>query len=88
MACVAGVRLTGTVMEPRKDEARWFCINREVKLAECGFSLDCEGCRVAVSGDEVWRPHGKQGCATTRASKDCVRWRSDSRQQHRPQELR
>ena len=35
MACVASVRLTGTVMEPRKDKARWFCIRRAVKLAKC-----------------------------------------------------
>ena len=59
-ACVASVRLTGTVMEPRHDKARWFCIRRGVKLAECGFSKGCEGCRVAASGDEVLRPRGKE----------------------------
>ena len=47
-------------MEPREDKARWFCIRREVELAKCGFSKDCEGCRVAASGDEVSRPHGKE----------------------------
>ena len=40
-------------MEPREGKARWFCINREMKLAKCRFSVDCEGCRVAASGDEV-----------------------------------
>ena len=59
-ACVASVRVTGTVMEPREDKARWFCSRREVELAKCGFSKDCEGCRVAASGDEVSRPHGKE----------------------------
>ena len=44
MACVASVRLTGAVKEPREDKARWFCIKREVKLAKCGLSMDCEGC--------------------------------------------
>ena len=34
-AYVASVRLTGTVVEPREDEARWFFIKREVKLVEC-----------------------------------------------------
>ena len=47
-------------MEPREDKARWFCIRREVELAKCGFSKDCEGCRVAASGDEVARSHGKE----------------------------
>ena len=47
-------------MEPREDKARWFCIRREVELAKCGFSKDCDGCRVAVSGDEVVRSHGKE----------------------------
>ena len=59
-ACVASVRVTGTVMEAREDKARWFCIRREVELAKCGFSVECEGCRVAASGDEVSRPHGKE----------------------------
>ena len=59
-ACVASVRPTGTVTEPRGNKARWFCVKREAKLAECGFSKDCEGCRVAASGDEVLRPHGKE----------------------------
>ena len=45
-ACVASVRVTGTVMEPREDKARWFCIRPEVEHAKCGFSKDCEGCRV------------------------------------------
>ena len=47
-------------MEPREDKARWFCIRREVELAKCGFSKDCEGCRVAATGDEVSRLHGKE----------------------------
>ena len=47
-------------MEPREDKARWFCIRREVELAKCGFSKDCEGCSVAASGDEVSRPHGEE----------------------------
>ena len=59
-ACVASVRVIGKVMEPREDKARWFCIRRDVELAKCGFSKDCEGCRVAASGDEVTRPHGKE----------------------------
>ena len=50
-ACVASVR---------EDRARWFCTRREVELVKCGFSKDCEGCRVAASGDEVSRPHGKE----------------------------
>ena len=51
--------MTRAVMEPREDKARWFCVWREVKLAKCGFSEDYEGCRVAASGDEVLRLHGK-----------------------------
>ena len=51
--------MTRAVMEPREDKARWFCIWREVKLAKRGFSEDYEGCRVAASGDEVLRLHGK-----------------------------
>ena len=47
-------------MEPREDKARWFCIRRDVELAKCGFSKDCEGCRVEASGDEVSRPHGEE----------------------------
>ena len=95
-ACVASVRFTGKVMELREDKARWFRIKREAELVKCGFSKDCEGCRVAASGDEVSRPHGKECRERIRmammcddaGSKDCVRRRSDSRQQHRPQELR
>ena len=30
----------------REDKARWFRIRREVELAKCGFSKDCEGYRV------------------------------------------
>ena len=59
-ACVASVRVTRKVMEPREDKARWFCTRREVEIAKYGFSKDCEGCRVAASGDEVSRPHGKE----------------------------
>ena len=46
-ACVASVRSTGKVMDLRKDKARWFRIRRDAELAMCGFSKDCEGCRVA-----------------------------------------
>ena len=42
-AGVASVRLTGMVMEPREDEARWIGIRRVVKLAECGFSKVASG---------------------------------------------
>ena len=59
-ACVASVRSTRKVMELREDKARWICVKREAELAKCGFSKDCEGCRVAASGDEVSRPHGKE----------------------------
>ena len=31
-----------------------------MELAKSGFSEDCNGCRVAVSGDEVLKPHGKE----------------------------
>ena len=55
-ACVASVRSTGKDMELREDKARWFRIKRGVELEKCGFSKDCEGCRVAASGDEVSRP--------------------------------
>ena len=95
-ACGASVQVTGKVMEPREDKARWFCIRRDVELAKCGFSKDCEGCRVEASGDEVSRRHGEECRQRIRvammcddeASKDCVRRRNDSRQQHRPQVLR
>ena len=59
-ACVASVLSTGEVMELREDKARWFRIKREAEPAKCGFSKDCEGCRVAASGDEVSRLHGKE----------------------------
>ena len=59
-ACVASVRVTRNVMEPREDKARWFRIKREAELAKCGFSKDCEGCRLAASRDAVARPHGKE----------------------------
>ena len=58
-ACVVSVRLTRTVVERREDKARWFRGRREVELAKCGFSVGCEGCRVAASGDEVLR-RGKE----------------------------
>ena len=54
-ACVASVRSTVKVMELREDKVRWFCIK-----AKFGFSKDCEGCRVAASGDKVSRPRGKE----------------------------
>ena len=59
-ACVASVRSTETVVELKKDKDHWFRGGREVELAKSGFSEDCEGCRVAASGDEVLRPHGKE----------------------------
>ena len=52
-ACLASVRVTGTLMEPREAKVRWVCIRREVELAKCEFSMDCEGCRVAAWRDEV-----------------------------------
>ena len=74
-ACVANVRSTGKVMELREDEARWFCIKREAELAKCGFSKDFEGCRVAASGDEVSRPHGKECRERIRSGYDVRRRR-------------
>ena len=71
VACVASVRVTGKVMEPREDKARWFCIKREVELAKCGFSKDCEGCRVAASGDKVSRPLGKECRERIRVAMTC-----------------
>ena len=47
-------------MELREDKALWFRIKRGVELAQCGFSKDCEECRVAATEDEVSRPHGKE----------------------------
>ena len=64
-ACVASVRSTGKVMEQRKQSSLG------VELAKCGFSKDCEGCRVAASGDEVSRPHGKECRERTRAAVMC-----------------
>ena len=58
-------------MELREDKARWFRIKRGVELAKCGFSKDCEGCRVAASGDEVSRPHGKECRERIRAAVMC-----------------
>ena len=58
-------------MEPREDKARWFRIKRETELAKCGFSKDCEGCRVAALGDEVSRPHGKECRERIRAAMMC-----------------
>ena len=70
-ACVASVRSTGEVMELRGDKARWLRIRRRVELAKCGFSKDCEGCRVAASGDDVSRPHGKECRERIRAAVMC-----------------
>ena len=70
-ACVASVRSTGKVMELREDKARWFRIKRGVELAKCGFSKDCEGCRVPASRDEVSRPHGKECRERIRAAVMC-----------------
>ena len=70
-ACVASVRVTRKVMEPREDKARWLCIRREVELAKCGFSKDCEGCRVAASGDGLTRFHGKECRERIRAAMMC-----------------
>ena len=71
MAWVVSVQMTGTVKELGEDEARWFCIRREVKLAKCRFSTDCEGCRVTASGDEVLRPHGEECRERVRITKLC-----------------
>ena len=50
--------------EPNPAEAaegeRRFYVRREVELAKCGFSDDCEGCRVAQSGADA-KPHS-EGC--------------------------
>ena len=70
-ACVASVRSTGKVMELREDKARWFRIKRGVELAKCGESKDCDGCRVAASGDEVARLHGKECRERIRAAAMC-----------------
>ena len=70
-ACVASVRSTGKVMDVRGDKARWFRIKRGAELAKCGFSKDCEGCRVAASGDEVSRLHGKECRERIRAALMC-----------------
>ena len=54
--CSSGRKGHGT----ERRQSSLFCIRRDVELARCGFSKDCEGCRVAASGDEVLRPHGKE----------------------------
>ena len=46
------------VMEPREHKARRFYVRREVELARYGFSVECEGCRVAQVGAEA-KPHGE-----------------------------
>ena len=54
--CVANVRLTGTVMGTERRQS-------SLVLYQNSRSVDskvCEGCRVAASGDEVSRPHGKE----------------------------
>ena len=61
MACVVSVQILKTVIEPRLHIARCFYSRREVELTKCGFSEDCEGCRVAASRDEVSRLCGKEG---------------------------
>ena len=71
MTCVVIVQMTGTVMEPKEDKARWFCVKREVKLAKCGFSEDCEVCRGAASGDEALRPDGKECRERIRGDTKC-----------------
>ena len=58
IACVASVQMTGTVIA--KPQGRLSCTGREAKLAKCGFSIDCEGCRVAASGNEASRLHDKE----------------------------
>ena len=82
LACVASVRLTGTVMEPREDNACWFCIGREVKLARCGFSVDCEECREAALGEKVLRAHGKDCRDRIRVDTKC----NDAGQERHAQE--
>ena len=54
--CSSGRKGHGT----ERRQSSLFCIRRDVELARCGFSKDCEGCRVAASRDEVLRPHGKE----------------------------
>ena len=58
-------------MEPREGKARWFGGRRDVKPAKCGLSEDYEGCRVAASGDEVLRPHGKECRERSEVSRMC-----------------
>ena len=67
------VRVTFPIMELREGKARWFHIMRGVELAKCGFSKDCEGCRVAASGDEVSRLHGMEYQKRIRAAMMCRR---------------
>ena len=94
MACVASVRLTGTVMEPREDKARWFCIEsrREARRGVDSPRI-ARGALWQRLGDEVLRA-SRQGVPRAHQSghdvrrrwpeETCVRRRSDSRQQHRP----
>ena len=86
MTCVVSDQMAGTVVEPIEDKARWFCGGREVEHAKCGFSVDCEGCRVAASGDEVLRPHGKECRERIEVTRMCDD--AGQLQQHRSQELR
>ena len=89
-SCVESGQVTRTVMEPKEDKSRGFCGRRVVKLAKYGFSEDFEGCRVAESGDEVLRPHGSECRECIRVARMCddAGQQSDSRQQHRLQEVR
>ena len=60
-ACVASVRVTGKVMEPREDKARWFCIQARWWNSQSVHSpMIVRDVRVAASGDEVSRRHGEE----------------------------
>ena len=58
---MSGGKLRARVRDLWSSTFRWDgSIGREVGLAKCGFSKDCEGCSVATSGDEVSRFHGDE----------------------------
>ena len=60
-ACVASVRLTRMVAEPRDETKRVGSVVGETWISR---SVDspwiARGCRVAASGDEVLRPDGQE----------------------------
>ena len=71
MSCVVSFQLTGTVREPREDKARCFDSGREVEVAKCGFSEDCEAWTVAASRDEFSRFLGKECRECIRVARMC-----------------